>query len=136
MAEIPICKRELLEARECLSEQFATVRNLESAAKFASLSPFHFQRSFASMFKETPHEFLTRIRLEKARDLLVETELTVSEICLLVGYESLGSFSTKFRSFTGRSPRSYRNEARRVFALSRIWTPKFIPRCFIPISMR
>ena len=136
MAEIPICKRELLEARECLAEQFATVRNLESAAKFASLSPFHFQRSFASMFKETPHEFLTRIRLEKARDLLVETELTVSEICLLVGYESLGSFSTKFRSFTGRSPRSYRNEARRVFALSRIWTPKFIPRCFIPISMR
>jgi AraC-like DNA-binding protein len=136
MAEIPVCKRELLEARDCLAEQFARIRNLESAAQFAFLSPFHFQRSFASMFKESPHEFLTRIRLEKARDLLVETDLSVSEICLLVGYESLGSFSTKFRVFTGRSPRAYRHEARRVFALGRIWTPKYIPHCFIPITLR
>jgi len=136
MGEIPVCKQELLLARDGLAAQFASIRNLESAAQLASLSPFHFQRSFASMFKETPHEFLTRIRLEKARDLLVETDLTVSEICLLVGYESLGSFSTKFRVFTGRSPRCYRNEARRVFAISRIWTPKYIPRCFIPVSFR
>jgi AraC-like DNA-binding protein len=129
-------KSDLLRVREELTIHHASVRTLGEAASLAYLSPFHFQRTFREMFHESPHEFVTRLRMEEARRLLVDSDQTISEICLTVGYVSLASFSTKFRAQAGRSPKEYREEARRLFAIGRVWSPKRIPCCFIPRHLR
>jgi len=63
---------------------------------------------FVRAFGETPHDFLTRRRIDRAKQLLARDECPVTEVCLAVGYESLGSFSSLFRSVVGRSPSEYR----------------------------
>jgi AraC family transcriptional regulator len=81
---------------------------LEDAARAACLSPFHFHRSFTQAFGQSPHDFLTRHRLDRARKLLLSTDLSVTDVCLEVGFTSLGSFSTLFRRNFGASPRELR----------------------------
>jgi AraC-like DNA-binding protein len=92
---------------------------LEAAAREACLSPFHFHRLFRSTFGETPHDFLTRRRIDHARRLLASGEMTVTEVCLEVGYSSLGSFSSKFQSLAGVAPTQYQREIRRGFGFQR-----------------
>ena len=86
---------------------------------------------FALAFGETPHEFVTRRRIEEAKKLLLLDRESVTEICFAVGYESLGSFSTRFRSLTGLSPASFRREARVAFGgFASHWPLYFIPACY------
>ena len=63
---------------------------------------------FKSAFGQTPHDWLTACRVERAKFLLARTDLPVTEVCLAVGYESLGTFSSWFRRCTGRTPRAWR----------------------------
>src|SRR5262249_15406778 len=100
-------------------------------ARVACLSPFHFHRLFARAFGETPHSFVTRMRLDRARALLAADHLPVTEICLAVGYDSLGSFSTLFRSRTGMTPAEFRRTVRRVFPSARIPSSGFMPTCLL-----
>src|SRR5690242_9875692 len=107
-------------ARLCRSRDFLASRidqplRLDDAAGEACLSSFHYHRMFARAFGETPHDFLTRLRIDRAKQLLARDECPVTEVCLSVGYESLGSFSTRFRSIVGYSPIEYRRQIRRVF---------------------
>jgi AraC-like DNA-binding protein len=121
----------LCRARDYLAA-FADRRvSLAAAAREASLSPFHFQRSFVAAFGESPHEFLTRLRVERAKRALASTSRSVTEICFDVGYESLGSFSARFRALTGVSPSEYRRGVRRSVAMAHLWCPLFIPSCFV-----
>jgi AraC family transcriptional regulator len=100
--------KRLLRGRDCLlSSQSRRVR-LQEASRAACLSPFHFHRSFTQLFGETPHVYLTRHRLERAAHLLKQSSLSVTEICLETGFESLGSFSSLFRRRFGSSPREFR----------------------------
>jgi AraC-like DNA-binding protein len=78
-------------------------------ARAAHLSKFHFARSFTQAYGETPRTYLTRRRIERAKDLLRTANLTITEICFLVGFESAGSFSSRFRALVGMSPTEYRN---------------------------
>ena len=71
-------------------------------------------RLFKQAFGRTPHQFLTHRRIERAKHLLARTERPVTEICLDVGFESLGSFSHLFRRETGASPTAYRRQAPRL----------------------
>ena len=87
---------------------FAEPVTLREMAGAACMSPNHLLRTFRQAFGETPHQFLTTRRLEEARRLLADRELPVTEICLAVGFESLGSFSTLFRKRFGVSPSEYR----------------------------
>lgn len=80
-------------------------------AAAAALSPNHLLRSFRALFGQTPHQYLIELRLRRACALLRSGDLPVSAICLEVGFESLGSFSSLFRRATGRSPQRYRREA-------------------------
>src|SRR5829696_3521636 len=80
-------------------------------AREAGYSRFHFARAFANAYGETPRAYLTRRRIERAKTLLRTANLSVTEICLLVGFESLGSFGTKFRELVGQSPTAYRTGA-------------------------
>ena len=82
--------------------------SLAEVARAACLSPYHFHRLFRATFRTTPHEYLTRERLERARHLLANEDLPVTEVSLRAGFEALGSFSTMFRRRFGVSPREFR----------------------------
>ena len=127
----PATLARLCRARDYLASRFDRRTTLHNVAREASLSPFYFNRLFTQVFSETPHEFLTRLRIERAKTLLLADNRSITDICFDVGYESLGSFSSRFRSRTGLSPAAFRREARRVFGgFGRSWTLFYIPACF------
>lgn len=100
--------RRLQRAKEFIAASFDQSLSLDEVARVACLSPSHFLRTFQQAFRQTPHQFLTAKRLERAKRLLLQSELSVTEICLSVGFESLGSFSTLFRRHFGYSPAQFR----------------------------
>src|ERR1022692_3792304 len=102
-------------ARDYLAAHYARPVFLAEASRQACLSPFYFNRLFTQSSNETPHEFVTRRRIERAKMPLLAGNHSVTEICFEVGYESLGSFSTRFSSLTGLSPAAFRGEALRIF---------------------
>jgi len=117
----------LLRARELIDAQYTQPLELDELARTANFSRYHFLRAFRRAFHATPHEYLTRKRIERAKELLAESELTVTEICFEVGFESLGSFSTLFHKITGWSPSIYRARAWEM----RRNPLKFIPNCYV-----
>jgi AraC-like DNA-binding protein len=129
----PATLARLCRARDYLAGRFTRSASLADAAREAGLSPFYFNRLFTQAFDETPHEFVTRLRIDQARRLLLADNDSVTGICWDIGYESLGSFSTRFRSLTGFSPSAFRREARRLFGgfgSGRRWPLFYIPACF------
>jgi AraC-like DNA-binding protein len=121
----------LCRARDFLAAHYTRRLTLSEAASVACLSPFHFHRLFSSAFGETPHDFLTRLRMKEAQHRLILENEPVTEICFDLGYESLGSFSSRFRRMVGHSPANYRREVRRVFAVPALWRVAVIPYCFV-----
>ena len=97
----------LRRARDLIDRDYAQPLDLDAMAREAGYSRFHFARAFAAAYGETPRAYLTRRRIERAKKLLRTANLCVTEICLLVGFESLGSFSSRFRSLVSRSPPAY-----------------------------
>src|SRR5919197_2257690 len=96
--------KSLWRARELIDSQYAQPLDLDALARTANFSRYHFLRAFRRAFHATPHEYLTRRRVERAKELPAESEPTVTEICFEVGFESLGSFSTLFHNLVGWSP--------------------------------
>jgi AraC-like DNA-binding protein len=122
--------RRLCRARDRLAAEYQAKLSLEHAAREACLSPFHFHRLFTSTFGETPHDFVTRRRMDHAKRLLAAGE-SVTEVCFEIGYSSLGSFSHKFHALAGRSPSEYRREVRKVFGYRIPWHIVFLPTCYL-----
>ncbi len=91
-----------------MDRTYADALDIEALARSVHLSRAHFIRSFRDTFGETPHRYLQRRRLERAMALLRETDRSVTEICLDVGFTSLGSFSRTFHEVVGISPSAYR----------------------------
>lgn len=81
---------------------------LEEIASAAHLSPFHFARLFKKLTGATPHAYLASLRAARARALLAETDLSITEVGARVGYMSSSHFAKAFRQSTGISPRAYR----------------------------
>ena len=77
---------------------------LGTMAEMANLSPYHFTRTFRRITGVPPGEFLTAVRLERAKQLLLGTETGVAEVCFEVGYESVGTFATRFKYLVGLPP--------------------------------
>jgi AraC-like DNA-binding protein len=96
----------------------------------AHLSPYHFLRLHKQAYGETPHEFLTRLRVERAKTLLGRGSHNVTEACFEVGFSSLGSFSALFARRVGLSPSEYRRHARPGILVPRAVRPLFVPACF------
>ena len=94
--------------RELLDAQPEKRWLLRTLARLSGYSPFHLIRLFHAVFHETPHAYVLKRRLDKARRLLARSSLSVTEICFAVGFESLGSFSSLFRQKVGYSPTVYR----------------------------
>jgi AraC-like DNA-binding protein len=97
----------LRRARDVADRNYAEPLDLDALARTAGMSKFHFLRCFAAEYGETPMQYVCRRRIERATDLLRATNLTVTEVCMLVGFTSLGSFSTRFRELVGVSPSEY-----------------------------
>ncbi len=98
----------LRRARDHIDAHFAEDLDLDRLARLAGVSKYHFVRSFEASYGDTPIRYLTRRRIERAQDLLRSANLTITEICMLVGFSSLGSFSARFRELVGESPSAYR----------------------------
>ncbi len=99
----------LRRARDHIDQHSALALNLDQLAAVAGLSKYHFARSFEAAYGETPIRYLTRRRIERAQDLLRHANLTITDVCCLVGFASLGSFSTRFSRLVGESPTAYRD---------------------------
>ncbi|MGH3333301.1 MAG: helix-turn-helix domain-containing protein [Nocardioidaceae bacterium] len=111
MAVEPAVPTDLLEhlrrARDRVDRHYAEPLDVAALAETAGVSKFHFLRSFAAVYGQTPGQYLCHRRIERAQDLLRATNLTVTEVCHLVGFTSVGSFSSKFRELVGTSPSAY-----------------------------
>ena len=114
----------LRRARDLADRNYAEPLDLAELAAAAGVSKFHFLRCFANTYGKTPAVYLAERRIERAQDLLRATNLTVTEVCHLVGYSGLGSFSSKFCQLVGVSPSEYQ----RMFAET---GAPHIPGCFV-----
>ena len=100
--------RHLLRAKDLVDARYREPLDVPALARAARLSPAHFSREFRRAFGEPPHQYLLTRRLERAAELLRNTDRSVAEICFLVGLRSVGSFTTSFGRTFGVSPTAYR----------------------------
>jgi AraC-like DNA-binding protein len=100
--------RRLLRARDAMDRAYAEPLDVRAVAAVAHVSESHFIRSFRGVFGETPHRYLQRRRVERSMFLLRETDRRVTDVCLDVGFTSLGTFSRTFRDIVGETPSAYR----------------------------
>jgi AraC-like DNA-binding protein len=100
--------RHLLRAKDLADARYSESIEVADMAGAAGLSKFHFSREFRRAFGESPHHYLLSRRLERAASLLRMTDWTVGEICVAVGLQSLGSFTTSFKRTYGETPTQYR----------------------------
>jgi len=126
----PQTYKSLADARDFMRHAYQRPIKLPDVSAQANLSPYHFLRVYKQTFQETPHEFLTRLRIEKAKTLLARGSHNVTEACFEVGFSSLGSFSTLFNHRVGLSPSEYRRYVRSEIAVPRTVRPLFVPSCF------
>jgi AraC-like DNA-binding protein len=113
--------RRMLRARDAMDRDYAQPLDVPTLARIAYVSEAHFIRTFRATFGETPHRYLQRRRVERAMFLLRETDRSVSEICLDVGFGSLGTFTRTFTAVVGEPPTTYRWRAADLTA---------VPACF------
>ena len=107
MAYVPAA-RHLLRAKDTADSRYFEALGVEDMARAAGLSRAHFSREFRRAFGESPHAYLLTRRLERAAALLRTTDRSVADICLSVGLQSIGSFTTSFTRTYGVSPTAYR----------------------------
>jgi AraC-like DNA-binding protein len=100
--------RRMLRTRDTMDRAFSQPLDVAELARLVHVSEAHFSRQFRATFGETPHRYLQRRRVERAMELLRETDRPVTEICFDVGFNSLGTFSRTFRSIVGEPPSAYR----------------------------
>lgn len=107
MALVPTA-RHLLRAKDLADARYSEPLAVKDMAAAAGLSKAHFSREFRRTFGESPHGYLLTRRLERAAALLRNTDRSVADICLSVGLQSIGSFTTSFTRAYGASPTAYR----------------------------
>jgi len=98
----------MLRSRDAMDRAYADPLDVPALARLANVSEAHFIRTFRATFGETPHRYLQRRRVERAMFLLRATDRSVTDICLDVGFTSLGTFSRSFREIVGEGPAIYR----------------------------
>ena len=116
----------MLRARDAMDRTYSQPLDIAALARVASVSAAHFIRTFRATFDETPHRYLQRRRVERAMFLLRESRRTITDICLDVGFTSLGTFSRTFRGIVGVTPTDYRERS----------VPINAPTCFTMAWMR
>ncbi len=129
MAHVPPA-RHLLRAKDLADARYFEPLSVDDLAGAAGLSRAHFSREFRRAFGESPHAYLLTRRLERAAALLRNTDNSVAEICLAVGLQSIGSFTTSFSRTYGQSPTTYRASHPPASHLARV------PACLVHLHTR
>jgi AraC-like DNA-binding protein len=119
-----------------MDRAYAEPLNVGVIAAVAHVSEAHFIRSFRATFGETPHQYLQRRRVERSMFLLRDTDRSVTDICLDVGFMSLGTFSRTFREIVGETPSDYRAANGPVMAPNCIWMAATRPRAASRVATR
>jgi len=119
--------RRLCLARDLLEEVPEEPVSIEEIAREVGISPFHFIRQFEAVFGLTPHQFRIQSRLDRARRLLATGQHSVTDVCMEVGFSSLGSFSDLFTRRVGATPSAYQRRLRAM-----VQVPGTLPRALIP----
>lgn len=102
----------LCHARDLLRDWDDEPLSVVAVARASGLTRFHFIRLFKAMFGETPHQYRSRSQIEKAKHLLILTDLSITDVCMTVGFSSLGSFSALFSRRVGVSPSEFQRQYR------------------------
>lgn len=121
--------RRIVYAKLFIDTHFAEKIDLSNIADEAFFSKYHFIRLFHSVYNKTPHQYLSFVRIEKAKALLANN-VTVANVCYAVGFGSVTSFTGLFKRLTGRTPAVYQaaqKQRREEIANAPL---KFIPNCF------
>jgi AraC-like DNA-binding protein len=127
--------RHLLRAKDLIDARYREPLDVPTLARAAHLSPAHFSREFRRAFGETPHQYLLTRRLERAAELLRDTDWSIAEICFGVGLSSVGSFTTSFGRTYGLTPTVYR--AAHPPALTRARVPTCVLQAYArPLGSR
>jgi AraC-like DNA-binding protein len=125
----------LCRARELLAELDEPLLSIEGVAREVCLSPSHLTRQFEAVFGVTPHQFRIARRLERARHLLAAGHHSVTEVCMAVGFSSLGSFSDLFRRRVGLSPSAYQRRLRGLCLVPGAVAPELVPGCLTLLGL-
>ncbi|MBA3690246.1 MAG: helix-turn-helix transcriptional regulator [Actinobacteria bacterium] len=104
----PHLQRRVKEAQAFMRENLHRDVDLHAIAREASLSPYYFSRAFTAYAGVPPYRYLIRLRMERAQELLRTSELSVTQVCQRVGFNSLSHFTTTFHRHTGTTPTDYR----------------------------
>jgi AraC-like DNA-binding protein len=129
MAHVPPA-RHLQRAKDLADACYPEPLRVDDLASAAGLSRAHFSREFRRAFGESPHAYLLTRRLERAAALLRNTDHSVAEICLAVGLQSIGSFTTSFTRTYGHSPTAYRASYPPASRMARV------PACVVRLHSR
>lgn len=119
----------LCQTRDWLREDAEPRPSVNAIARRAGIAPHHFIRLFHAVFGETPHQYRSLAQIERAKELLIVTDRSVTDVCMAVGFSSLGSFSTLFARRTGLSPSAWRRKHRPAGAGPHAMPPALIPGC-------
>lgn len=121
--------RRIVQAKLFIDLHFAEPINLNSISEEAYFSKFHFMRLFKKVYGKTPHQYLTRVRIEKAKLFLCE-KVRVAAVCSAVGFDSISSFTALFKRQTGMTPSVFQvHQQARQQAID-TQPLRFIPNCF------
>jgi AraC-like DNA-binding protein len=121
--------RRIVKAKLFIDTHFAENIDLDNIADEAFFSKFHFIRLFKKTYAKTPHQYLTYVRIEKSQ-LLLQTDLSVAEVCYAVGFDSISSFTGLFKRLVGKTPAAYQQEYKRKIEEIKSAPLKYIPNCF------
>jgi len=121
--------RRIVQSKLFIDSHFHEKINLSDSADEALFSKFHFIRLFKKIYGRTPHQYLTYVRIENAK-LLLQTRMSVTDVCFEVGFESVSSFTGLFRRMLGQTPSSYQAQQHQHLAQIASTPLKFIPNCF------
>jgi AraC-like DNA-binding protein len=119
--------RSLCQAREVLREAPEQPVTIRDVARVAAMSPFHFIRQFQAVFGATPHQYRIQSRLDRAKHLLATSDSSITDVCMEVGFSSLGSFSDLFARRVGAAPSAYRRRVRSIMTV-----PGEMPKALTP----
>jgi AraC-like DNA-binding protein len=122
--------RRIVLAKLFIDDHFAGNINLDAIAGEASFSKFHFTRLFKMAYGKTPHQYLTLVRIEKAK-LLLQGQSSVTDACYSVGFDGISSFTHLFKRFTQLTPSAYQQQQRKRQEEMASAPLKFIPGCFV-----
>ena len=127
--------RRIVQAKMFIDEHFDENIDLNKISGEAYFSKFHFIRLFKNIYGKTPHQYLTFVRINKAK-LLLDTDDQVSQICFSVGFDSVSSFTGLFKKEVGLTPSEYKRKRRRIKAAATEMPLTLIPGCFAEAGER